>query len=86
MTSRLYVKQGLPVRIQQALDVVRVVGNNAVHPGQIDLTDNPEWAPRLFSLLNMITDYQLTQPKQIETLFDDLPKRAKDSIEKRDRK
>lgn len=34
------VAKGLPEIVQQSLDIVRVTGNNAVHPEQID-TDNP---------------------------------------------
>jgi hypothetical protein len=33
------VKDGIDSRIQKALDAVRVIGNNAVHPGQIDIQD-----------------------------------------------
>lgn len=38
------VRKGLPAQVQQALDAVRVIGNDAVHPGQIDVSDNPEIA------------------------------------------
>ena len=80
------VKNGLPVGIQQALDVLRVVGNNAVHPGQLDLTDDTELATRLFYLVNLIADNQLTQPKRIQAMFEGLPQRDKDNIKKRDGK
>lgn len=79
------VKNGLDVRIQQALDVVRVIGNEAVHPGQVDLRDNRETALKLFALVNMISHHLITQPKQIKELYDGLPPSKLDAIARRDR-
>lgn len=77
------VKKGLPEKIQKALDSVRVIGNNAVHPGQIDLKDDPETATVLFDLLNMIVDFRISQEKKINAMFNKLPKEAKEQIKKR---
>jgi len=78
------VKRGLPVQLQQALDSVRVIGNHAVHPGQIDLNDTPETAFALFSFVNVICDYFITQPKKIAEVFGNLPDKDKQNIAKRD--
>jgi hypothetical protein len=48
------VRKGLSPKIQQALDTVRVIGNNAVHPGEIDLGDDYDTAVSLFSLVEII--------------------------------
>ena len=80
------VSKGLPPRVQKALDVVRVVGNNAVHPGTIDLKDNPPVALSLFKLINVIIDTMITQPNEIDKLFDSLPEGAKRGIKKRNGK
>ena len=79
------VEQGLPKRVQQALDIVRVTGNNAVHPGQIDV-DNPNTAGNLFGLINVITEYTISMPNKINNVYDELPEGAKDAIIKRDKK
>jgi hypothetical protein len=81
----LLVKNGLSEKIQQALDVVRVVGNNAVHPGQIDF-DNPEVAANLFHLINVIVETMISTPKKIDTLYTSLPQGALDAIKIRDSK
>jgi uncharacterized protein DUF4145 len=78
------VRKGLPVQIQQALDIVRVIGNNVVHPGQIDLKDDQSTAFTLFQLVNRIADDRITQPKLTQALYDSLPQTARDAIEKRD--
>lgn len=80
------VKEGLNPNVQIALDTLRVVGNNCVHPGQIVFDDNKEDAKKLFSLLNYITDELVTRPKERERLFQDLvPDTTKEHIQQRDR-
>jgi len=78
------VKKGLPVQIQQALDIVRVVGNNAVHPGQIDIKDDRDAAMKLFELINLIADVGITQPKKVNELYESLPKSKLEAIQERD--
>ena len=54
------VQKGLDPRVRQALDVVRVIGNSAVHPGQIDLKDDRAVAKHLFGLVNLIWEIMFT--------------------------
>ena len=78
------ISKGLPKKVQKALDILRVTGNNAVHPGEMILEDNKDIAFQLFSLINLIADVMLTQPKQIDEMYDSLPDNAKTAIEVRD--
>ena len=80
------VAKGLPVQVQQALDFCRVIGNNAVHPGEINLNDSPDIAQHLFKMINYIVEDRITRPKQIERLYQALPDVARTAIEKRDGK
>lgn len=80
------VVKGLPLEIQQALDVVRVVGNHAVHPGEINVDDQPETVSALFMLLNAIADRMITQPKKIAALYEELPPSVREAIAARDKK
>ncbi len=78
------VAGGLDQRVQQALDVVRVVGNHAVHPGQIDLRDDRATAETLFKLLNLVVDKTISEPKHVAEVYASLPDGAIEAIEKRD--
>lgn len=80
------VVKGLDKRVQQALDVVRVVGNNAVHPGELDIKDDHTVAANLFGLVNLIVDRMISQPKHVDELFAKLPQNALTAIAIRDTK
>ncbi|MYD61564.1 MAG: DUF4145 domain-containing protein [Gemmatimonadetes bacterium] len=79
------VQKGLDPQIQQALDIVRVTGNHAVHPGQIDFDDSTD-VQILFGLINIISDALITQPKRIKEIYTSLPENDQKAIEKRDKK
>ena len=79
------VRNGLPPTLQQAFDIVRVVGNNAVHPGTISFDDNPDMVYKLFELLNLIVEYMIAKPKEILAFYNNtVPENLKQAIVKRD--
>ncbi|EHC5633111.1 TPA: DUF4145 domain-containing protein [Campylobacter coli] len=61
--------KGLDEQIIKACEIVRIVGNNAVHPGIIDINDNPEIAYCLFEMINLIAEKLITQKIKTEKLF-----------------
>jgi hypothetical protein len=78
------VKKGLNPTIQKSLDALRITGNNAVHPGELDLTEDTERVVKLFGLINFIAEKMVTEPKEIDSFYSDLPEGATDAVEKRD--
>ena len=78
------VRDGLHPSVQQMLDSVRVFGNNAVHPGQLDLNADATLIDSLFWLLNEICDEMISKPKQQAAIYAALPQSSLDQIAKRD--
>lgn len=80
------VSQGLNPQVQQALDSLRVIGNDAVHPKQLVLQE--ENAPEIFTtlciLLNLVVEQLVSAPRMAAEMFASLPESNRAAIEKRD--
>lgn len=79
------VSKGLSQTVQKSLDIVRVVGNDAVHPGQIDLRDDVDIAKVLFKLINIIAEKMISEPREVEEIYNSLPENKKEQITQRDK-
>jgi hypothetical protein len=80
------VKKGLNPLVQKSLDSLRITGNNAVHPGEINLEEDPSKVLKLFELINFIAEKMITEPKEITGFYEELPDGAKEQVKKRDGK
>ena len=79
------VSKGVSLEIQKALDSIRVIGNDAVHPGELDLKDDVSTAIVLFRLINFIVDNQISSKKEIDEIYSSLPLNKVRGIENRDK-
>lgn len=79
------VKKGLPPKVQEALDSVRVIGNESVHPGELNVNDNREIAAKLFKLVNFIATKMISEPKEIDEIYNTLPEAKLNGIKERDK-
>jgi hypothetical protein len=78
------VKKGLNPMVQRALDAVRVVGNESVHPGEMDIRDDPATALQLLNLVNLITEQMISHPRAVNQLYGQLPAEKRKQIARRD--
>lgn len=79
------VKKGV-VRpmIQKAMDTVRIAGNESVHPGELNVGDDPDLVRALFEFVNLIAEEAITTPKKVEAMYAKTPEAKRQAVEKRD--
>ncbi|GGP69177.1 DUF4145 domain-containing protein [Shewanella saliphila] len=71
-------------RLVKAADTLRIAGNNAVHPGEMDEQDIDNICQGLFGLLNLIVHAGITQTKEWDAMYDGLPEKPRKAAEKKD--
>lgn len=79
------VVKGLDKDMEIALDTVRMIGNETVHPGTIDLRDNREIAILLFEIINSIAYQMITHKNKVRALYQLLPPEKLKGIEDRNK-
>lgn len=82
--GELVENQVINKNLQKALDSVRVIGNEAVHPGTLDLRDDDKIAISLFNLVNFIVQKGISEPKEIAQTYEALPESKLAGIKQRD--
>lgn len=79
------VQRGLPRSVQQSLDAVRVIGNDAVHAtNAIQLNDQPDTAAALFRLVNLIVDRLIREEAEANSVYALLSENQRADIDRRD--
>jgi hypothetical protein len=63
-----------------------VIGNEAVHPGTLDLKDDLDTATKLFGLVNITAEQMISNPKHVKEIYAKLPESKRNAIDKRDGK
>ena len=78
-------KNGLAPEIKEAMHILRVIGNHAIHPGEISFDSDTD-TDGLFNLLNAIVHDRITIPRERAEMYNALPKSDREYIAKRDSK
>ena len=77
-------KSILPDKVIKVADTVRITGNNAVHPGQMSDDDFDHVSSKLFDLLNFIVNKGITEPKELQALYERTPEAPRLAAEAKD--
>jgi len=79
-------KNIIPPLVVKVADTVRITGNNAVHPGEMSDEDFDYVASKMFDLLNFIVKKGISEPKELEELYNLTPEKPRKDAEAKDKK
>ena len=74
------VKDGLRRQVQQAMDILRVTGNDALHLAEIRLEDDPETVVALLRLVNLVAEQIISEPQALDDMYASLPEGKRQAI------
>ena len=72
--------------VVKVADTVRITGNNAVHPGTMKDEDFDFVASKMFDLINFIVKKGISEPKELNALYELTPEGPRKSAEDKDAK
>ncbi len=72
--------------VQEAMDTIRISGNESVHPGELNLNDDQELARALFEFINLVADEAITQPAKVKAMYERMPEGKRNGVDSRDKK
>lgn len=79
------VADGANIGVQQAMDIVRITGNSAVHPGELrPEDDDADLVAGVFDLINLISRDLITRPRDLQAMYERLPESQRKRIQDRD--
>ncbi|BCD92648.1 hypothetical protein fh0823_27850 (plasmid) [Francisella halioticida] len=81
---RLSEKKILSPIIVKIADIVRITGNNAVHPGELSDDDFDYVSAKLFKLINIIIEKAITDPKEYQEFYNLMPEGSRKAAEQKD--
>lgn len=68
--------------IELAMHTVRIAGNESVHPGELNLDDDPDLVQSLFEFVNLIAEVAITQPSRVREMLSRMPADKRKELEK----
>ena len=77
---------GVPEPVLQAMDFLRLTGNDAAHLAEVRLDEDGETLTAMFGLLRYVTEETVVRSARARSLYGSLPQSKRDEIDKRNQK
>jgi hypothetical protein len=79
------VELGLSEELQRSMDIIRILGNESVHYGSVNLNEDRTTANKLFLIFNLIVEKTITNRNMLADIYDQLPENKVNGIKQRDK-